>query len=34
MPWKLQDPGVTLSYVKTDTLTNGKADVLQLSGVE
>jgi hypothetical protein len=37
MPWKLQDPGVTLSYVKTDTLPNGKAaDVLQLtfSGVE
>jgi len=32
MPWKLQDPGVTLSYVKTDTLANGKAaDVLQLT---
>ena len=32
MPWKLQDPGVTLSYVKTDTLPNGKAaDVLQLT---
>jgi hypothetical protein len=24
MPWKLQDPGVTLSYVKTDTLQMGK----------
>jgi hypothetical protein len=32
MPWKLQDPGVTLSYVKTDTLPDGKAvDVLQLT---
>jgi hypothetical protein len=32
MPWKLQDPGVTLSYVKTDTLATGKlADVLQLT---
>jgi hypothetical protein len=32
MPWKLQDPGVTLSYVKTDTLPSGKlADVLQLT---
>jgi hypothetical protein len=32
MPWKLQDPGVTLSYVKTDTMPNGKAaDVLQLT---
>jgi hypothetical protein len=35
MPWKLQDPGVTLSYVKTDTYKKA-ADVLQLtfSGVE
>jgi outer membrane lipoprotein-sorting protein len=32
MPWKLQDPGVSLDYVKTDTLPNGKkADVLQLT---
>lgn len=32
MPWKLQDPGVTLSYVKTETLPNGKtADILQLT---
>lgn len=32
MPWKLQDPGVTLSYVKTETLPNGiVADVLQLT---
>jgi hypothetical protein len=32
MPWKLQDPGVNLSYVKTDALPNGKAvDVLQLT---
>ena len=32
MPWKLQDPGVTLTYVKTDKLPNGKAaDILQLT---
>ena len=32
MPWKLQDPGVTLTYIKTDTLPDGKlADVLQLT---
>tara|TARA_R110002049_G_scaffold114927_1_gene266630 strand:- start:46010 stop:46714 length:705 start_codon:yes stop_codon:yes gene_type:complete len=32
MPWKLQDPGVTLTYVKTDALPNGnKADVLQMT---
>ncbi|WP_418262684.1 hypothetical protein [Flavobacterium faecale] len=32
MPWKLQDPGVTLTYVKTEKLTNGNtADVLQLT---
>ena len=32
MPWKLQDPGVTLSFVKTDVLPNGTAaDVLQLT---
>ncbi|PQV51790.1 hypothetical protein CLV33_101723 [Jejuia pallidilutea] len=32
MPWKLQDPGVTLSHVKTETLNNGHtADVLQLT---
>ena len=32
MPWKLQDPGVTLSYVKSDTLSNGQeVDVLQLT---
>jgi hypothetical protein len=30
---EIQDPGVTLSYVKTDTLPNGK-DVLQLTLVE
>jgi hypothetical protein len=33
MPWKLQDPGVTLSYVKTDTYKKA-ADVLQLTLVE
>jgi hypothetical protein len=32
MPWKLQDPGVTLKYVKTEALENGNtADVLQLT---
>jgi hypothetical protein len=32
MPWKLQDPGVNLTYVKTDKLPNGKtADILQLT---
>jgi hypothetical protein len=32
MPWKLQDPGVHLTYVKTDKLPNGKtADILQLT---
>lgn len=32
MPWKLQDPGVTLDYLKTETLSNGNtADVLQLT---
>lgn len=32
MPWKLQDPGVTLTYIKTDSLPNGKkADVLQMT---
>jgi hypothetical protein len=32
MPWKLQDPGVTLTYLKTDALPNEKiADVLQLT---
>ncbi|WPR70838.1 hypothetical protein SLW70_12975 [Flavobacterium sp. NG2] len=32
MPWKLQDPGVTLTYIKTDILPNGKtADVLQMT---
>ena len=32
MPWKLQDPGVTLTYIKTETLDNGNmADVLQLT---
>lgn len=32
MPWKLQDPGVTLKYIKTDELANGiKADILQLT---
>lgn len=32
MPWKLQDPGTNLSYVKTVKLENGKkVDVLQLT---
>lgn len=32
MPWKLQDPGAMLTYVKTAKLPNGKmADVLQLT---
>ncbi|TDE05497.1 hypothetical protein [Flavobacterium hiemivividum] len=32
MPWKLQDPGVSLKYVKTEKLPNGKtADILQLT---
>ncbi|MFT5964551.1 MAG: hypothetical protein ACI9L6_001294 [Flavobacterium sp.] len=32
MPWKLQDPGVNLSYVNTGKLTDGKpADILQLT---
>jgi hypothetical protein len=32
MPWKLQDPGVTLTYLNTDTLADGKlADVLQMT---
>jgi hypothetical protein len=32
MPWKLQDPGVTLSYLKQEKLANGKpADILQLT---
>jgi hypothetical protein len=32
MPWKLQDPGVNLTYVKTDQLSNGTtADILQLT---
>ena len=32
MPWKLQDPGVTLTYIKEDTLNDGKkANVLQLT---
>lgn len=32
MPWKLQDPGVTLSHIKTETLKSGNtADVLQLT---
>lgn len=32
MPWKLQDPGVNLTYVKTDKLPDGKtADILQLT---
>ena len=32
MPWKLQDPGTNLSYVKTDKLENGKkVDILQLT---
>ena len=32
MPWKLQDPGANLTYLKTDKLPNGKvADILQLT---
>jgi hypothetical protein len=32
MPWKLQDPGVNLTYVKTGKLADGKpADILQLT---
>ncbi len=32
MPWKLEDPGVTLKHVKTEVLENGNtADVLQLT---
>lgn len=32
MPWKLQDPGVNVTYVKAGKLANGKlADVLQLT---
>lgn len=32
MPWKLEDPGVTLTYVKADQLSSGAtADVLQLT---
>jgi hypothetical protein len=32
MPWKLQDPGVNLTYVKTEQLPNGTtADILQLT---
>ena len=32
MPWKLQDPGVNLVYVKTEQLPNGKTvDILQLT---
>lgn len=32
MPWKLQDPGVTLKHVKVAALPNGKkADILQLT---
>ncbi|GAB1856989.1 hypothetical protein MHTCC0001_18250 [Flavobacteriaceae bacterium MHTCC 0001] len=32
MPWKLQDPGVSLSYIKTEKLPNGNiADVIQLT---
>ncbi|ALJ05735.1 hypothetical protein APS56_11635 [Pseudalgibacter alginicilyticus] len=32
MPWKLQDPGTKLSFVKTDYLPNGKlTDVLELT---
>jgi hypothetical protein len=32
MPWKLQDPGVNLSYVNTGKLADGKAaDILQLT---
>ena len=32
MPWKLQDPGVTLKYIKTEQLSDGNtADVLQMT---
>ena len=32
MPWKLEDPGVTLAYMNTETLPNGNtSDVLQLT---
>lgn len=32
MPWKLQDPGVNLRFLKTETLPNGSiADVLELT---
>jgi hypothetical protein len=32
MPWKLQDPGVTLRYLKQEKLANGKpVDILQLT---
>jgi hypothetical protein len=32
MPWKLQDPGVKIAFLKEDKLPNGKkADVLQLT---
>jgi hypothetical protein len=32
MPWKLQDPGVNLTYVKSEQLSNGTmADILQLT---
>lgn len=32
MPWKLQDPGVTLTYIKTDKLPDGNtADILQMT---
>jgi hypothetical protein len=32
MPWKLQDPGVNLTYVKTEKLADGKTvDILQLT---
>lgn len=32
MPWKLQDPGVQLKYIKTDQLPDGKTvDILQLT---
>lgn len=32
MPWKLEDPGVSLSYVKTEQLPDGAtADVLQMT---
>jgi len=32
MPWKLQDPGVNLTYVKTDKLADGRTvDILQLT---